>query len=539
MTAKTWVQVFFIFCFAFSFWIMFHTFSYHNGEISIASKAWSDFGSHLPLIRSFSFGWNFPAEYPLFSNEPIHYHFIFYAFVGLLEKIGIPLDFALNIPSALGFFTLLVAIYLFAKALFKSAFVGILSVLFFLFNGSLSFLYFLKDNPINPYFFSAIVNNTSFPSFHPYGDGLVSAFWNLNIYTNQRHLAPAFTFSLLILLIALTPILHKKIVNGISISTILGILLGLSFYFHIAAFGMTIIMLILFGIFFSKIRLSTIIIVLFAGTIAYPQYTYMNSATNAFHTIIQIGYLVPPPITMQSFMQYWALNLGLHLLLIPIGFILTSGVNKKIFLSFFVFFILGNIFKFSPEIAANHKFFNYFMLVGNMLSAYVLYLLWKKSFLLKPLVILLFFLLTFSGIVDFFPIANDGKIRIADYKVNSDVMWILNHTPKNSVFLNTTLFLPQESIAGRKIFLGWPYFAWSQGYDTDKRGKIRDRILSSISKNEICNLLQENDLSYIEINRREAENPDQPKISGVFQNEFYLEYKSEQIEIYNTAKSCK
>jgi hypothetical protein len=67
---------------------MFSTFSYKDGNMLIASKAWSDFASHIPLIRSFSFGNNFPPQYPLFSGPPIKYHFLFYAFVGLLEKLG-------------------------------------------------------------------------------------------------------------------------------------------------------------------------------------------------------------------------------------------------------------------------------------------------------------------------------------------------------------------------------------------------------------------------------------------------------------------
>jgi 4-amino-4-deoxy-L-arabinose transferase-like glycosyltransferase len=50
------------------------------------------------------------------------------------------IDYALNIPSALGFFFLMIMIYLFAKEIFKSKAVGILSILFFIFNSSLDFL---------------------------------------------------------------------------------------------------------------------------------------------------------------------------------------------------------------------------------------------------------------------------------------------------------------------------------------------------------------------------------------------------------------
>src|SRR3989344_4463988 len=112
----------FAFCllpFAFSFWLMFSTFSYDgkNGAFLISDKLWSDFGSTLPLIRSFSLG----------SNWPIHHHPLFYMATGLLEKAGLRLDFGLNILSGLGFFFVLVFIFKFGQTLFSSRAVAALA----------------------------------------------------------------------------------------------------------------------------------------------------------------------------------------------------------------------------------------------------------------------------------------------------------------------------------------------------------------------------------------------------------------------------
>ncbi len=122
---------------AFGIFLMLSTFSKEHNALFISTKSWSDFASHIPLIRSFSFGWNFPPEYPLFPGEPIKYHFLFYSGVGLLEKIGVPIDFALNIPSIIGFILLTYVIYVLGKMIFKSKAVGVLSVIFFIFNSSL------------------------------------------------------------------------------------------------------------------------------------------------------------------------------------------------------------------------------------------------------------------------------------------------------------------------------------------------------------------------------------------------------------------
>ena len=101
----------------FSIWLMFSTFAYQAGELMIKTKLWSDFAAHLPLIRSFSFGKNFPPQYPQFASEPIRYHYLFYLLVGLLEKIGFNLAVALNGLSAIGMSLLLIMIYRYAKLL--------------------------------------------------------------------------------------------------------------------------------------------------------------------------------------------------------------------------------------------------------------------------------------------------------------------------------------------------------------------------------------------------------------------------------------
>lgn len=523
----------------FSMWVMFSTFSYNNGEIQIASKAWSDFGSHIPLIRSFSFGWNLPVQYPLFAGESIHYHFLFYSLVGILERIGVRMDYALNIPSALGFFLLLCVLYTFGKLLFKSKAVGVITALFFIFNGSLSFLYFLKSNKLDENLLSKVVTNNTFPSFHPYGDGLVSAFWNLNIYTNQRHLAAAFAFSLIVIIIFLLPILKSKKYESISISLLLGILLGCSYFFHIAAFGMTAITILILMLLFPRLRQSGTLILAITSLLFYPQYKYMNEGSSAFHTLLRFGYLTPAPVDIFSFLNYWTLNLGLHVILIPIGFIFASRNAKKIFFAFFCFFIIGNTFQFSSEMAANHKFFNYFMLIGSMFSAYTLVLLWRKNIFLKPLVLVFIFLLTFSGIIDFFPIYNDGKVTIQDYKKNPDILWIMKNTPQDSTFLNTSYFIPIESLAGRKVFLGWPYFAWSQGYDTNKRDAFLKYLFTQTDHTIICKMLTEENLSYIRTSK--PVDTGFPQMNANFLSSFKPIYENpnSQVKVYNVKQSCK
>ena len=540
---KNWLEIFlFALLFLFSLWLMWHTFKYEDNTIYIATKVWSDFAANIPLIRSFSWGKNFPPEYPLFPGQPIQYHFLFYLFVGILERVGLPLDWALNLPSALGFFALLIAIYLLAKLLFNKKSVAFLAVVFFLFNGSLSFLEFFRQHPPFLNTLREIITNQTFPSFGPYDGKVVSAFWNLNIYTNQRHLAPSYAFVLLLVYLLLRPGLPKLAPNGgvLRHTKFLGVILGLFPFFHKAVFAMAVVVLFSLFLLLPKWRRSIFLILVIAGLLALPQIIYqVRGAGPSFS--FNPGYLIPKPLTTGKFIHYWFFNFGLSTILIPLGVLLSNRQNKKILLAFFTLFVIGNLFQFSPEIAANHKFFNLFLIVGNMFTAWAIYQLWKRSFLTKLLVPALILLLTLSGIIDFFPIKNDVYMKFEDAPKSQDVLWIKENTPPDAVFLNSSYLYHPASLAGRKIFLGWPYFSWSAGYDTTTRGEEWARVLgaSAVSKNSVCDFLTANSIQFVSL---EKNGPEDVLIDKSFwENNFTMVYNNLDtgLTVYDVFPSCQ
>lgn len=528
-----------IFATLFSLWLMWHTFSYKDGEIIIASKAWSDFGSHIPLIRSFSLGNNFPPQYPLFSGEPIRYHFLFYLFVGLLEGIGLPIDLALNIPSALSFSFLIIMVYFLAKIIFNSKIVGFLSVIFFIFNGSLSFFEFFKIHPLSLNTITDIINNPTFSSFGPYDQKIVSAFWNLNIYTNQRHLA--LPISLLILL-AFWVVKNEQAGNKPNQFIILlwGIFLGMLLLTHSSIFIMVVAVLGIIFLISPRLRLPILEILTIGFIISFPRIIFLKQ-TASFIPDIKFGYLISHQLSFLNFIKYWFLNLGLFLILAPIGFLLSSILAKKIFIAFSILFIIGNIIQFSPEIAGNHKFFNVFVIVGNMFAAFSLVKLWKIHVTTKIIVPFLFFFFILSGVIDFFPIKNDHYINIADYPKNEDIKWIIDHTPKNAVFLNSSYNYNFASLAGRKIFLGWPYYSWSLGYNTNIRRSLMEEMFTAENKIFACTLLKTNQIDYVEIHRSKQPDKNFPEISDLYLQEFSPVYSNQQNNyyIFSVDDNCK
>ena len=531
--------VFSILLFSFSWLLMWKTFRINeSGNLQIATKVWSDFAATIPLIRSFSFGQNWPPQYPIFAGPPIRYHFVFYAIAGFLEKAGIPLDWALNSISILSFFFLLLAIYFLAKVIFKSRFTSMVACFLFLFNGSFAFLEFFKKFPLSIHTLTDIINHDSFLTFGPYyGNKIISAFWSLNIYTNQRHLALAYAIFLILILV-----IYQASKNNVRLSLnktlVLGVMVGLFPFVHLPVFAMMEIALFVLFVIYPHLRKNILAIIGLSLIIALPQIMYSGNA-NSQGILFHPGYLIED-LNFSSFIKYWFLNLGLVTLLAPIGFLLAKRQQRKILLPFLAFFVIGNLFQFSPEIAGNHKFFNLFIIGANIFAAYSIYNLWKHSLIGKTVAIFYLILMTLSGVIDIFPIKNDVYAELEDGKNNNVEQFIIKNTPPNAVFLNAYYTYDPASLAGRKIFFGWPYFSWSAGYETGPRSQQITNILDPPNKGSACRIFAQENISYLEIpETKQFENSNFNP--GFFQKNFILIYESPQdkIKIYDVALSCK
>ncbi|OGM63003.1 hypothetical protein A3A52_03360 [Candidatus Woesebacteria bacterium RIFCSPLOWO2_01_FULL_39_14] len=453
-----------------------------------------------------------------------------------MEKIGIRLDWALNSLSTMSFFLLTIAIYYLGKIIFKSKKVGILSVILFLFNGSWGFLEFFRKNPISLNILDDMVKNREFSSFGPYDGKIVSAFWSLNIFTNQRHLALGYASFLFLILGFYIFSKHPGKLTWAK-TLLMGIFLGLFPFIHLAAFAMMGIALATFFLIYPKLRTKLLVVGTIAIILAIPQYLYMGSPAGETK-LFNPGYLVEDK-TLYGYLTYWFMNLGIGLILGPTGFILANKSQRKLLIPFIVLFIIGNLFQFSPEVAANHKFFNLYSTGANIFVAYLLVKLWKNKYIGKVGFSVLLLSLTLTGIIDLFPILNDKYITLEDIPNNKVANFIKESTPKDAVFLNAQFLYDPASIAGRKIFMGWPYFPWGTGYDTHKRGQAMENILDSSNIYSMCNLLEKEGLDYIEIQKPTT-------LEDIYINYSFFEENFEKIyydpknefSIYKPGTSC-
>ena len=173
-----------------------------------------------------------------------------------------------------------------------------------------------------------------------------------------------------------------------------------------------------------------------------------------------------------------------------------------------------------------------------MFAAYAIFIIWQKKISGKIFSLVIIFFLTLSGLIDFFPIKNDSFVTINDYSKNPDILWIKESTPPNSLFLNSSYLYHPASLAGRKILLGWPYFAWSAGYDTNQRYKILKDIFASSSLQSICPLLEKANIDYVETT--DLNNLEGVIINNNFFKENFAElFQGNIITIYSVPLSCQ
>ncbi len=174
---------------ALSFWVMHQRLS--GDPLKVSLNTWGDTALHTGIARSFSQGDNFPPELPIFSGETIRYHFGFDFYAGVLERLGLPIEWAFNVPGALGFTAVMVLICALAHRLWQRVSIGIVAAILFATNGSLAFLRYFDDYPsvveaLKPHNWW---HHDTYAAIAPFQAGeRISLFWTLNPYLTQTHL---------------------------------------------------------------------------------------------------------------------------------------------------------------------------------------------------------------------------------------------------------------------------------------------------------------------------------------------------------------
>jgi len=526
---QNWIlAVFFSLVLALVIWLMTITFFVEDGNIQMGVSVFSDFSVHTAIIRSFSYGSNFPTQFPHFPDGTMRYHFMFQFVTGALEYMGLRIDLAFNLLSIISLFNVTLLLYVLAAIITNIRAASILSVVFFLFRSSFTGLKFLIDSwPYQSFgqFLHLITGNKDFLWSSSYQEGW--GLWDLNVYANQRHFALGISL-ILFGIIALIPLMKKMyyvylyrpltiaerleqfffsadawLPENIARAAALGVLLGSASFFHGSAVIALLSMLIIMA-FFSKHRLEFLVIAFITYAMETIEASFFAPGVELAKPELYFGFISDDK-SVKGIAVYIVLLTGILIFMALIGLFTKFRRFKVFFLMSLMPAIITFTLSFTPDITVNHKFLMISAALSGIFAAYAICFI-MVNIPGKAVGVIIIAVMVSTGVMDTFTIQNkDGRddqgrlTSVAVPQKSGYQDWILQHTKPGDIFLTSWDGVNEIFLTGRYEFFGWPYYAMSAGYDTRGREEIFDEIVRPANAEDCRRLVMENKISYIVI----------------------------------------
>jgi hypothetical protein len=414
---------------------------------------------------------------PFQAELPYFYHFIFTFYVALWEYFGIPIVWAMNIPSILGFTSLLVVVYFLPQLLFKQFIVvGWLAVLFTLTNSTLTWWQLLVQKGLSMQTLRSLWVLPTYPFAGPFDGSTISIFMTLNNYVNQRHLAFAIACSLFFVILIVKQIDQKEIT--IKKSLVYGVFFGLLGMWNIAITTLVIVSVVLLLV-LVKLRKQSIVFAMTAGGVVllwYGQYLFL------FNELLVFGKAIAGTVISSqgvwNVVQYFWMNLGVLPIVVLLGYFVVNKKNRAYGLPFLFLGIALCVVSVVEKRGFDQKFLSFLIIWANVFAAIGVGWFWqKRTFISKLCALCLFILLTVSGIIDLFPIKNEFAYPIVDSKMLPVISWIQTHTTKDAVFISYSDMVDPVAFSGRKNYFG---FFGNIG-KTDRSGDVKNIYAGDIA----------------------------------------------------------
>ena len=559
--------------------LIFDTFSVKDGNLNVGFSVWSDFAPHMGMIRSFSYGNNFPTAYSHFAGEDIKYHFMFQFLVGNLELLGMRVDLAFNIPSIFGLLATCMLLYALGVRLTGKRAVGYLTTVFFIFRSSPSFFRYLAELPKEG-IWESLKTQQSFIEFtQNEGWGL----WNLNVYCNQRHLAFALAVLLLALhfflpyVFAMAEKLSRKRTELQSETKESGVVAGLkripeylkTFFFTKTAFGVkhpvqALFLGVLLGalaFFNGSVLTACCAMLFFLAAVSDYRLDYLITAVTALVLSLcesklfivgsavspkyQFGFLAANKTLFGSIDYMWQLW-GILLLFVGAYLLLGKGVKRYLVFVFAVPLLMAFTVSLTPDITVNHKFVMMAEMLLSVFPAIIITELWEKGCVIAGQQLLmrritaglLVVFLTITGFFEYFIVQRQYQ---AVYNPEDPrTVWFRENTDSQDVVLSAPYALNEVVLGGAMLYYGHAYYAMSAGYDTDTREEIVREMYESPSSAQLDALVKEEGIDYIIVDRDAREsyyfNVKEYVIAATYEAVFSYGEDENRFTVYDTSK---
>ncbi len=494
-------------------WIMFYVFHITKGVLYSGFTVYGDYAPHTAMMRSFSWGNNFPTQYPHFGGADVKYHFMFQFLAGNLEYLGLRIDFAYNIISILALWNFLMLLYELAGRITGSFCAGALTVLLFFFRSAFTFFQFVWEHLRAGDLWNTLLTNTSFIGYTLNENwGL----WNFNVYLNQRHLA----FGLLIVCTALWVYLdwmdagashpergvrwfRQRLVSkegwrsrNWETALYMGVLLGLCAFWNGAAVIGGLLILMGFAL-FSDGKLDYVLTAAAAVIFSLLQTKIFMTGQNMSPSICW-GFLADKK-TVLGVLWYLFQMSGIFFIGALFLMLFLERRERAILCSFLLPTVFAFCISLTPDINVNHKYIMISYAFLAMFWAWAAVQIRQKRGGAQVFASLLVLFLTVSGVYDFVIILrnNDAGHRVGVNMDSGLSEWLAANLDSTDLLLSPEYSMNEVTMSGVMLYCGWPYYAWSAGYDTNYRADRAVEIYTSSDEKQVKKLINEEGITYI------------------------------------------
>lgn len=538
-------------------WMMFYVFHMKDGILYSGFSVYGDYAPHTAMMRSFSRGNNFPTQYPHYGGQDVKYHFMFQFLVGNLEYLGLRLDLGYNLVSILSLAGFLMVLYGISYRMFKSFWAGAAAIVFFFFRSGTAFWRYLWEHLQAGDLVRTLEENTAFIGYTTNENwGL----WNFNVYLNQRHLA----FGLLMAAVAVWTFMdwveagcsHKEqgflwvrnrfftkeawICRNVDTAILLGLFLGLTAFWNGAALigGL----LILAGLaVFSDGKLDYVICAGLAVLFSELQSKIFVSGS-VMSPSFYWGFLADNK-SISGVLWYLVEISGFFFVGMIVAAVFLKRGQRAVLMGCLLPMVFAFLVSLTPDINVNHK---YVMISYAFVTVFWGWIVrcvflegkkgWKK-WTGRAVAAVLCICLSATGIYDYVIILrdNDSAHRMTVNMESSLTDWLSANLKKNDLLLTPEYTMNEVTMSGAMLYCGWPYYAWSAGYDTSYRAGQAVLMYTTDDPEVLKAAVKQEKITYI-LFEEDMEFEQQECREDIIRETYPLVYTSEdgRIRIYET-----
>lgn len=494
-------------------YMMFYVFYIRDGVLYSGLTVYGDYAPHTAMMRSFSMGNNFPTQYPHYGGADVKYHFMFQFLTGNLEYLGLRMDIAYNIVSSASLMGFLMLLYQLALRITGKISCGAVTIFLFFFRSGMAFFRFVWEHIQTGDLLETLSENVSFIGYTTNENwGL----WNFNVYLNQRHLA----FGLLLVTLALYLFMdwleagtaHEE--KGLlwmkgrffskegwksrnpEQALLMGMFLGLCAFWNGAAVIGGLLILCGFAI-FSDGKIDYAITAAVSIFFSYLQ-TKIFISGSAMSPQIYLGFLAEDK-TVWGVVKYLFWMSGIFFLGLAVLVWFVRRRERMILLGFLFPTIFAFVLLMTPDINVNHKYIMISYAFLAIFWAWAICSLWNRKIYGKILAAVLAICLSATGIYDFAVIVRgNGPGRRVAVNMDSDLTkWLADNLDKDDLLLTPEYSMNEVTMSGVMLYCGWPYYAWSAGYDTNYRAAQAVTIYTTMDSEELKKVVKQEWITYI------------------------------------------